>query len=191
MARVGAGAMKRGAIGAGVMVALATVALAWVANVGPGDDAVPAIDADAAIVLSGDVDYLRVKHGAALLKWGQVKALLLTGQGIGGDSAEAMRVEAIAAGAPKEAIVLETASTSTRENLALSAPIIRARGWHRVALVTSQSHLARALATAHRTMPEVEWLAAPVPDAGPPERTRWLRAEEALKLLWYRVRGWA
>lgn len=181
---------RRWAIASAAAVILIAISLGGLTS-RPEASAPGVVDADAAIVLSGDVDYLRVKHGAALVKQGHVHALLLTGQGVGGDSAEAMRVEAVAAGAPADAIVLETASTSTRENLVLSAPIIRARGWRRVALVTSQSHLARALATARRTMPDVEWIAAPVPDAGSPERTRRLRVEEALKLLWYKARGWA
>jgi uncharacterized SAM-binding protein YcdF (DUF218 family) len=150
-----------------------------------------AFEADAALVLSGDVDYLRVKHAAALYKLGKVKVVLLTGQGVGGDSAEAMRGEAVAAGLPAAAIVLETASTTTRENIVFAAPIITTQGWRRVALVTSQSHLARALATARKAMPEVEWIPSPVPDAGSPSRARRLRAEEALKLLWYKARGWA
>ena len=120
-----------------------------------------------------------------------MKAILLTGQGVGGDSAEEMRRQAIAAGVPVGAIVLETASTTTRENLVFAAPLIKERGWRRIALVTSQSHLARALASARKAMPDVDWVPAPVPDAGPPERVRRLRAEEALKHLWYLMRGWA
>jgi uncharacterized SAM-binding protein YcdF (DUF218 family) len=149
------------------------------------------VQADAALVLSGDVDYLRVKHAAALVKAGQVKAILLTGQGIGGDSAEEMRKIAIADGAPDAAIVQERDSTTTRENLILAAPIIKERGWRRIALVTSQSHLGRALAAARKAIPDVEWVPAPVPDAGPPARARQQRAEEAFKHLWYILRGWA
>ena len=149
------------------------------------------VEADAALVLSGDVDYLRVNHASELFRGGRVKAILVTGQGVGGDSAEEMRKQAIAAGVPAEAIVLETASTSTRENLAFAAPIIRDRGWRRIAVVTSQSHLARAIATARKVMPDVVWVPAPVRDAGPPARARRLRAEEAVKLLWYKARGWA
>ena len=149
------------------------------------------VEADAALVLSGDVDYLRVKHASELFRGGRVKAILLTGQGVGGDSADEMRKQAIAAGVPAAAIVLETASTTTRENLVFAAPIVRDHGWRRVALVTSQSHLARALASARKAMPEVDWVPAPVPDAGPPDRARRLRVEEAIKHLWYLVRGWA
>jgi uncharacterized SAM-binding protein YcdF (DUF218 family) len=171
------------AVGIGAAV-VATIARTEPPFAGP-------IEADAALVLSGDVDYLRVKHAAQLVKQGRVKALLLTGQGVGGDSAAAMKGEAIAAGVPVSAIALEAASTSTRENFAFAAPIIRDRGWRRMALVTSRSHMARALATARRTVPEIDWIAAPVADAGPPDRARRLRVEEALKLLWYKARGWA
>ncbi len=157
----------------------------------PQADAPAVVQADAAIVLSGDVDYLRVRHASDLVKMGQVKAILLTGRGAGGDSAEEMRRQAIAAGVPPDAIVLETASTTTRENLIFAAPLIKGRGWRRIALVTSQSHLARAIAAARKAMPDVDWVPAPVPDAGPPARARRLRAEEALKHLWYLVRGWA
>jgi uncharacterized SAM-binding protein YcdF (DUF218 family) len=156
-------------------------------------EAVPTngIQADAALVLSGDVGYLRVAHASALVRDGRVKAVLLTGKGVGGDSGTEMGRRAAAAGVPPEAIVVETESTSTRENVLFAAPLVRQRGWRRVALVTSQSHLARAMGAARKVMPEVEWVPAPVPDAGTPARARRLRAEEAIKLLWYKARGWA
>ncbi len=159
----------------------------------PRPDIVPAeaIQADAALVFSGDVDYLRVNYASALVRDGRLKAILLTGKGVGGDSAEEMRRQAVAAGVPPDAIVLETESTSTRENVLFAAPLVRQHGWRRIALVTNRSHLARALAAARKAMPGVEWVPAPVPDAGPPDRARRLRAEEGLKLLWYKVRGWA
>ncbi len=174
-----------------VVLALIGTGIAAVASRPQADKTPATVQADAALVLSGDVDYLRVKHAAALVKAGQVRAMLLTGQGVGGDSAEEMRKIAIADGVPDGAIVLERDSTTTRENVLFAAPLIKARGWRRIALVTSQSHLARALAAARRAMPNVDWVPAPVPDAGPPGRARRLRAEEALKHLWYLMRGWA
>jgi uncharacterized SAM-binding protein YcdF (DUF218 family) len=180
--------MTRRSIGV-LMIALLVLGLAWKATVGVSHDVVSRVQADAAIVLSGDVDYLRVKHAADLIKAGQVKAMLLTGQGVGGDSAEEMRRQAIAAGVPADAILLETASTTTRENLVFAAPLVKEHGWRRIALVTSQSHLARALATARKAMPEVDWVPAPVPDASPPSRAQ--RVQEWAKRLWYSARGWA
>lgn len=172
--------------------AIGTTVLAIAIASGPqADDTPAAIHADAALVLSGDVDYLRVKHASDLYRADAVKALLLTGQGVGGDSAEEMRRIALENGVPAGAIVLEPASTTTRENLMFAAPLVEARGWRRIALVTSRSHMPRALAAARKAMPDVDWVPAPVPDAGPPGRARRLRAEEALKHLWYLVRGWA
>ena len=180
--------------GRAVTVALAVAAVvagaAVLANK-PQPDAATRVHADAAIVLSGDVDYLRVKHASDLYRTEAVKALLLTGQGVGGDSAEEMRRIALENGVPAGSIVLEPASTTTRENLMFAAPLVEARGWRRIALVTSRSHMPRALAAARKAMPDVDWVPAPVPDAGPPGRARRLRAEEALKHFWYLVRGWA
>ena len=170
-----------------ILVSMA-IAMATTARV---PEAAPIARADAALVLSGDVDYLRVKHAARLHHEGRVKAVVLTGRGVGGDSADAMREVAIASGVPAEAIVLERESTSTRENLVLARPLLAARGWTRVALVTSASHMPRALAAARKVMPEIEWLPAVVLDAGPPSRVKRLRVEEALKRLLYVARGWA
>ena len=101
-----------------------------------------------------------------------------------------MRKEALALGVPAEAIVLETESTSTRENMTSVHPLIRARGWRRIALVTSESHMLRAVGAVRKVMPEVAWIPVAVEDAGPPERVYRVRLEELGKLLWYAVRGW-
>lgn len=182
--------MSRRLAGA-VVLGLVATSIVAVASRPPADNTPATVHADAALVLSGDVDYLRVKHAAALLNAGQVHAMLLTGRGIGGDSAEEMRKVAMADGVPDSAIVLERESTTTRENLLFAAPIVKERGWRQVALVTSQSHLARALASARKAMPDVEWIPAPVSDAGPATRVERLRAQERAKHLWYILRGWA
>jgi uncharacterized SAM-binding protein YcdF (DUF218 family) len=70
------------------------------------------------------------------------------------------------------------------------AAVVRGRGFHRVALVTSASHMGRAERAARMVMPDVEWLAVPVPDAGPPARVYRVRLEEWLKLAHYALRGW-
>ena len=171
-------------------IAVIAAAAAFVAT-RPGPVETTPVQADAALVLSGDVDYLRVKHAAGLYASGAVKALLLTGQGAGGDSADEMRKIAIAEGVPDKAIVLERDSTTTRENVLFAAPLIQARGWTRVALVTSRSHLPRALAAARKALPGVQWVPVAVEDAGPPSRVQRMRVQEWAKLLWYKARGWA
>jgi uncharacterized SAM-binding protein YcdF (DUF218 family) len=146
--------------------------------------------ADAVIVLSGDVDYLRVRYAAALQQTGLVGFLVVTGTGVGGDSAVELAREARKLGVAEAAIVREERSRNTRENLVNVAPIIRARGWRRVALVTSASHMGRALRVARRVMPDLDWVAAPASDAGPPARIYRTRLAEWAKLAWYAARGW-
>ena len=146
--------------------------------------------ADAALVLSGDVDDLRTRAAAALYRAGAFPQVVLTGRGYGGDSAAALAKVARRMGVPESAIRLETASTSTRENLLGALPIIRSAGWKRVALVTNESHMGRAERAARKVLPEVEWVPVPVEDAGPPSRIYRVRLEEWLKLARYAVYGW-
>ena len=142
--------------------------------------------ADAALVLSGDVAYLRLQ----LFKERAVPLLVLTGTGVGGDSAVAMQHVAVEAGVPAASILLETASTTTRENLLFVAPLLEARSLRRVLLVTSESHMPRAVRVARKAVPEVTWIPEAVPDAGDAERLETVRAQERLKLLYYALKGW-
>jgi len=121
-----------------------------------------------------------------------VPLLVLTGTGIGGDSAAAMRDHAARKlGVPAAAMLLETRSTTTRENLVLAAELLRRNRLQRVFLVTSASHMGRAFLAARLVAPEVAWVAVPVEDVGPPSRVYRTRAQEWLKLAGYWLRGWA
>lgn len=146
--------------------------------------------ADVAVVLSGDVDYLRVRGAAGLYRQGRVSWLLVTGNGIGGDNAPDLARVAVAEGVPADRIAQERTSRSTRENMTEASRILRLRGWRRAAVVTSASHMRRAIDAARRSAPDIEWLVAPVPDAGPNNRVVRNRIEERLKWLWYALRGW-
>jgi uncharacterized SAM-binding protein YcdF (DUF218 family) len=147
------------------------------------------VHAEAALVLSGDVDFLRMRRAAALYNNGGVQWIVLTGAGIGGDDARVMRLLALRLGIPDAALLLEISSRSTWENLTGAAPLIRTRGWRRVALITSASHMGRAERVAAKVMPEVSWISVPVPDAGPPRRVYHERASEWIKLAGYLLRG--
>jgi uncharacterized SAM-binding protein YcdF (DUF218 family) len=157
----------------------------------PHSPAPGTVRADAALVLSGDVDFLRLRRAAALYAAGEVGALLVTGSGIGGDDAAVLRREAERLGVPPGAIRSEPASRTTRENLAFAAQLVRREGWRRVALVTSASHMGRAERVARRALPEVTWIAVTAADAGPWTRVYRQRLSEWLKLALYRARGWA
>ena len=71
--------------------------------------------AQAALVLSGDVDYLRTRRAAELLRAGAVEWLIVTGSGqtIGGDNAAALQTAAERLGVPRERILADTRSRST------------------------------------------------------------------------------
>jgi uncharacterized SAM-binding protein YcdF (DUF218 family) len=146
--------------------------------------------ADAALVLSGDVDDLRTLETAALFRAGAFPRVVFTGRGVGGDSAVEMAKVARRMGVPEDAIRLEVSSTSTRENLVGAGPIIRSAGWKRVALVTNESHMGRAERVARKLIPEVEWVPVPVEDPGPPARIYRVRLQEWLKLARYALYGW-
>jgi uncharacterized SAM-binding protein YcdF (DUF218 family) len=152
--------------------------------------AAPSARADAALVLSGDVDYLRLQRAIQLFKARAVPFLILTGAGVGGDSAAEMEHIAVSQGVPKESILLETRSTTTRENLLFVAPLLRAQELKRVLLVTSESHMRRALLAAQKAVPDVTWIPDPVPDASGAGRIESVRAQEWLKLLYYALKGW-
>jgi uncharacterized SAM-binding protein YcdF (DUF218 family) len=179
-------------LGAAALLLTAAGAVALAATHPPPSSPAPAVvAADAALVLSGDVDYLRVARAAELVRAGAVPVLLITGKGVGGDSAEAMRRECVRRGVLAGRVLLEPESTSTRENMLFAAPLLRGRGFRRVALVTSASHMGRAERAARRVMPEVDWVLVPVQDAGPSSRRRRVCLLEWVKLAWYLARGWA
>jgi uncharacterized SAM-binding protein YcdF (DUF218 family) len=175
-----------------VVILIAAAGLVWAAATFYLPSPAPGVFdfTPAALVLSGDVDYLRVQRAAALQREGRVGFIVVTGAGIGGDNATDLQGEAVRHGAIRERILTETLSRSTRENLTYAAPIIRGHGWRRIALVTSRLHMFRALHAARQVMPEVEWIPVPVPDAGPPSRLRQVRRDEWRKIAGYALRGW-
>jgi uncharacterized SAM-binding protein YcdF (DUF218 family) len=107
-------------------------------------------------------------------------------------------------GVPFEAILVEDRSRNTRENAVFSAPVLRAKGAHGLILVTSASHMQRAVAVFRRAGLDVvpfptdyqtgwgkpDWLLQWVPDADAlGSSNRALR--EWIGLAAYRLRGWA
>jgi len=180
--------MRRRLILAPLGLLLAASALA---HLDPPHSATPSlVEADAALVMSGDVGYLRLERASALFQAGGVSWLVLTGAGVGGDSALTMRDLAIKKGIPAERILIEDRATTTRENLLLAAPILGERGLRAVALITNASHMGRAERVARRAAPAVRWIPVPVADPGPQERICRTRLQEWVKLAWYAVRGW-
>ena len=132
--------------------------------------------ADAALVL-GNRAYLRgkpnpcltgrVDTALALASAGKVQRLLFSG-GVDSEDgrveAEVMRAHAVQSGYAG-ATMLEPASQSTRENLALSATVLQAAGVKSVIVVTEPYHLWRAQRLAHASgfdrLFDVQYAAAP------------------------------
>ena len=149
--------MRRLLIGLGVAVAIPVlVALAFGLSVlryaAMSDDG----PADAAIVLGAAVRttgpspvYVeRINHAVALYRAGAVKYIIMTGgKGLGErmTEADAGRDQAIAAGVPAEAILTETLSRDTKENLDNVRPIVAAYGIDRVLIVSDPLHMMRAM----------------------------------------------
>jgi uncharacterized SAM-binding protein YcdF (DUF218 family) len=106
----------------------------------------PLSRADAIVAISGDTG-ARADTAIALWKAGYAPVLIFSGAASdpqSASSAELMKRTAVAAGVPADAIVVEGESTTTEENAAKVADVMRARGLHRAILVTSPYHQRRA-----------------------------------------------
>nr|WP_255699323.1 YdcF family protein [Luteimonas sp. Y-2-2-4F] len=140
---------------------LLALALLWLAGVagyilwiGGRDDAAPA---DAIIVLGAaaydarpsPVFEERIRHGMDLHERGLAPRLIFTG-GYGGTGArfsesQVARRYALRNGVPADAILIESASRTTRENLHEAHRLMREHGLRRAILVSDPLHMARAL----------------------------------------------
>jgi uncharacterized SAM-binding protein YcdF (DUF218 family) len=143
----------------GVLLALWLCGVAvWVVWVGHNDQAVPS---DAIIVLGAaaydarpsPVFEERIRHGLDLYRRGMAPRLIFTG-GFGGAGArfaesEVARRYALRHDIPDEAILIETHSRSTRQNLIYARDLMRANGMQRAILVSDPLHMARALRLSH------------------------------------------
>jgi uncharacterized SAM-binding protein YcdF (DUF218 family) len=130
----------------------------WIVAVGERDQA-EAVDARAdAIIVLGAAAYdarpspvfeERLRHGIALYKRDVAPTLIFTG-GFGGAGArfaesQVGRNYALRRGVPDRAILIETVSRNTRENLGQAATLMRHRKLARAVVVSDPLHMARAL----------------------------------------------
>ena len=106
----------------------------------------------------------RIKHGVDLYRSQKVKKLLFTGGfAPGANSAEASvaRRYALRAGVPGHAILIETHSHTTRQNLVYARREMAAHGMNSALIVSDPLHLKRALRMARDL--EIKAYAAPTP----------------------------
>ncbi len=127
---------------------------AYIVWVGSRDGAVPS---DAIIVLGAaaydarpsPVFEERLRHGIDLYKRGMAGRLIFTG-GYGGrgarfSEAQVGRRYALRHGVAEEAVLIESLSRTTRQNLQQAAKLMRNNGLRRAIIVSDPLHMARAL----------------------------------------------
>jgi uncharacterized SAM-binding protein YcdF (DUF218 family) len=141
--------------------------------------------ADALVVLGGDAR-TRTPLAISLFRQDVAPMMLLSGRG----DYVWVREGLLEAGVPADRILVETRSSSTRENALFSAPILRAHGFRRIVVVTSWQHSARALRTFRRFVPDVRAVVVPTEPRrswiAPTSRreTKWVYQEFAKTLVY-------
>jgi len=131
----------------------------------------------------------RVEHGVRLVRQGRADNLLMSGGAVRHPIPEAhvMRDLALQSGIAAERLHLEDASVNTIGNALLSRPLVEARGWRRLLVVTDACHMARSLYVFHRfglpVHPSPAW-----PEAGPAAEWYWAWLREAFALPWTVIR---
>ena len=131
--------------------------------------------ADAVVVFAGGVGESgragggaqeRLKQAVDLYHAGYAPALVLSsGFVYSFKEAEVMRALALDQGVPADRIVLELRATNTRENVAYTTDILRAKNWRSILLVSSPYHMRRATMVWHQVAPDVTVVPTPPPQA--------------------------
>ena len=160
-----------------------------------------------AVILLGGTPSSRIVHALKLYRAGKAPRIVITGGNSPWDNARASEAQRVAEqlvelGAPRSALVLETESRNTRENAVGVAALFAKRGWENGLLVTSSTHMRRALAAFRKVGLDVS--AAPtelpgaaslrnildvLPDAEALAKTTFA-IRELVGLYVYRYRGW-
>ncbi|MEO5949140.1 MAG: YdcF family protein [Candidatus Saccharimonas sp.] len=121
--------------------------------------------ADAIIALSGGDTSARADEAITLYQHGWAPLLIFSGAAAdksGPSNAEVMQRQAIAAGVPSSAIIIETRSENTSENAAATSDILTEQGIKSAILVTSAYHQRRASIEFGRRVPDVSVRSHPV-----------------------------
>jgi uncharacterized SAM-binding protein YcdF (DUF218 family) len=138
----------------------------------------------------------RIMHALRIYRAGKAPLVLISGGG-------ADPLNLVKLGVPRSALILETESRDTRENAVNAAVIFKAHGWRNGILVTSGSHMPRAISAFQRMGLSVVPAAthaqsAPRSDGRldlQMDKEALLRTTAAIKeiigLLVYRILGWA
>lgn len=155
--------------------------------------------ADAIIAISGGDTDARTREAVTLYKQGWAPNLVLSGAAqdkSGQSNAAAMEGQALRAGVPPEAIILDEQATDTAGNAAGLKPIARQHSLKRVILVTSPYHQRRAsVEFEHVLGKEITIINHPTPEDRYWQPDQWwlnpyswyLALSETIKLLYVTV----
>ncbi len=144
---------------------------AWIVYVGGRDQAGPA---DAIVVLGAaaydtrpsPVFTERIRHGIALHERGFAPMLVFTGgygSGARFSESQVARTYALRHGVREDAILIETLSRTTYQNLAQARDVLSDHGLQRVIVVSDPLHMARALRLCRRL--GIDALGSPTPSS--------------------------
>ncbi|MEA3493229.1 MAG: YdcF family protein [Candidatus Margulisiibacteriota bacterium] len=143
---------------------------------------------DVIVVLAGDSNGERVAQGVELHKKGYAPKIIMSGGPIMWELAAAdwMKKQAVAAGVPASAVLLQRKSESTMEDVLLSLPLIRKNKFRSVILVTSPYHSRRSKRTFKKGVAglNIEVLSYPVQDSKFKVKGWWERHEDTQRVVW-------
>ncbi len=140
--------------------------------------------------------YIRCQRGAELYRSLRTVPIIVTG---GYGEAEVMTRLLQGAGIPGDRIIVEPKARNTWENASFTARILKARGWHRIALVTEAYHMPRSVRAFRRHGLSVVPVACGfvthrplwrelLPDGSTIRRNE-LLAHELIGIIWYEIRA--
>ena len=144
--------------------------------------------ADVILVLSGDTNGERVAQGVELYKKGYAKYLLMSGGQLAWQLtyADWMKKQAVAAGVPGSAVLVQGRSKSTLDDAKFSLPVVEARNFKSVILVTSPYHTRRAAAVFKKMYgPQgIKVMVYPVQHSDFNPHDWWRRHEDTAYVVW-------
>lgn len=173
--------LSLGLTGLAALLVLVVLALGWF--IAPSD----ALEkSDAIVVVSGGDTAKRTAEGIRLWQEGYAPKLALAGAAAdqGTSNAAVMRRQAIGAGVPPAAILIEERSATTVQNAEFLKPVLDAVGVKKMILVTSPYHARRVKVTFQKTFGGgYEVRIHPALD-GRWARSSWWQDREMIDLTW-------
>jgi uncharacterized SAM-binding protein YcdF (DUF218 family) len=160
-----------------------------------------------AVILLGGGSWGQILHARRIYLAGKAPRIVISGGDLhwlspAASEAQQMADFLVELGVPRSALILETKSSTTRENAVNTAVIFKAHGWRTGILVTSGVHMPRALGAFRKVgidvvsptyisgPPQVDSLLYLLPDVNALASTT-LAIKEMMGLRVYRLRGWA